>query len=76
MSNLTSENDYNFSGEESPEHIQPGKYIKKLKTYKKKGHKMISSTLKKKGVNFTILELAPRVHFVRPAIALSQILQR
>lgn len=52
MSNLTSENDYNFSGEESPEHIQPGKYIKKLKTYKKKGHKMISSTLKKKRCEF------------------------
>lgn len=52
MSNLSSEDDYNFSGEESLEVVQAGKYIKKMKTYRKKSHKMISSTYKKKRCEF------------------------
>lgn len=52
MSNLSSDYGYNFSGDESQEALGAGKYIKKMKTYKKKGHKMISSTLKKRRCEF------------------------
>lgn len=52
MSNLSSDYDINLSGDESHEVIQTGKYIKKMKTYRKNGHKMISSTLKKKKCEF------------------------
>ena len=48
MSNLSSEYDYNFSEDESAGGVAAGKYIKKLKTCGKKGHKMISTTLKRK----------------------------
>lgn len=48
MSNLSSEDDFNNSIEDSEE-LTPGrKYIKKAKTIKKNPHKIISSTYKKK----------------------------
>lgn len=48
MSNLSSEEDFNNSAEESEEVIPGRKYIKKSKTAKKKTLKLISSTYKKK----------------------------
>jgi hypothetical protein len=48
MSNLSSEDDFNNSGDESSELNLGRKYIKKSKMNKKKSHKMISSTFKKK----------------------------
>lgn len=52
MSNLNSGEDFNNSDDESQELNLGRKYIKKSKLNKKKPHKIISSTYKKKRCEF------------------------
>ena len=52
MSNLSSEEDFNNSGDESQEMIPGKKNIKKSKPGNKKMQKLISSTYKKKRCEF------------------------
>ena len=52
MSNMSSDFDNNFSGEQSHEVVQAGKYIKKMKTLSKKNHKTNSSHNKKSRCEF------------------------